>query len=97
MQSLTIIGRRWFQKGPGNTYHSAQIRIDGQPVEGIAYAYGYGDHYLTTAFEKLEADGLLNPPRILNGRELEPPWQWAQRTGVQFTNVVIDVARKKDL
>lgn len=35
MQSITIIGRRWFQRTYGNTYFSAYALIDGKPVGGL--------------------------------------------------------------
>jgi hypothetical protein len=93
VKTLTVIGRRWFQRGPGNTYHSAQIIVDGVEVEGIAFAYGYGDHYLTNAFAKLQGLGLIDPPS-------EPSlslWRWAELHGVKFTYSVTDVTRKRDL
>jgi hypothetical protein len=93
MKTLTVIGRRWFQRGPGNTYHSAQIIVDGAEVEGIGFAYGYGDHYLTTAFQKLQALGLIDPP----SEPSMPLWRWAEQQGVKFTYSVTDVTRKRDL
>lgn len=93
MKTLTILGRRWFQRGPGNTYHSATIIVDGVQVEGVGYAYGYGDQYLYSAFAKLQALGLLDPPLPAN----EAPWRWAERNQVLLTYSVTDVARKKDL
>ena len=91
-KTITIIGRRWFQKTYGNTYHSAQIVVDGKEVEGIYFAYGYGDQYLHNAFRKLQALNLI--PSVESS---ESPWYWAQQNGVSLTYTVTDVQRKKDL
>lgn len=95
-RTITILGRRWFRKGPGNTYHSAEITVDGEPVEGIDYASGYGEQYLYNAFYKLEKLGLITPMER-SGMMHESPWRWAERNHVKLTYSVVDVARKKDL
>lgn len=91
MKTITIIGRRWFNRSTGNTYHSSQIIIDGDIVEGVEFAYGYGDHYVTTAFQKLRQLGLVN------AAQNEMPWTWADTNGVKLTYTATDVQRKKDL
>lgn len=53
MKSLHIEGRRWFQHGPGNTYHSVRIFIDGALAVVLPYQYGYGDQFLQTALDWL--------------------------------------------
>jgi len=97
MRSLVVIGRRWFQRGPGNTYHSAEIIIDGNQVHKIDYAYGYGDQYLWNAFEWLEKEGYLATPRHRSNGGVEAPWRWAERNNVQLAYNATDVQRKKDL
>ena len=96
MTSLTIIGRRWFQKSYGNTYNTAQIIVDGETVEKTPRQYGYGDHYLTIAAQALERRGLLTLRHYDNG-SFEPLWQWAEANGVKFTYSPIDVPREKAL
>lgn len=54
---ITIIGKRWFQKGPGNTYHSVRVIVDGNEIGHNPYAYGYGDQYIQTAFKILQDKG----------------------------------------
>lgn len=93
MQTLTIIGRRWFQKTYGNTYHSAIAVMDGVTVLNTGRHYGYGDQYLQTAFEQLEAKGLIQPPK----EPREAIWQWAERAGVALTYTATDVSRERDL
>jgi len=55
-RSITIVGRRWFQKYYGNTYNS--VRIDVQTPSGcwsryLPPTYGYGDYYVQRATEWL--------------------------------------------
>ena len=58
IKSLFIIGRRWFARLYGNTYHKTYITINGQSVESEE-TYGYGDQYLQTAHELLHLFGSL--------------------------------------
>ena len=92
MNTITVIGRRWFNRGPGNTYHSAQIIVDGKHVDGIHFCYGYGDQYLYSAFAKLRELGL-----VTDMENTEAPWRWAEDHGILLTYSVSDVPRKKDL
>lgn len=92
MQSITVIGRRWFQKSYGNTYHTAEMLIDGTPAGKTCQHYGYGEQYLYTALDQLTAEGKI-PPR----EEGEPPWRWAQRLGITLHHSAVDVGREKDL
>lgn len=94
--TLTIIGRRWFQKSAGNTYHSVDVIVDGIQVWQSCRTYGYGDHYVQTAFEWLESAGLVTLERYPNGMK-QWPWQWAQDNGVQLDCRVTDVPRRKGL
>lgn len=90
---ITVVGRRWFQKGPGNTYHSAEIYLDDVKVEGIGFAYGYGSQYLDNAFVKLQKDELITP--VIS--ENESFLSWAKRNNVKLIYSCTDVQRKKDL
>lgn len=95
VRTITIIGRRWFQKTYGNTYHSAEILVNGKNVGRIDYAYGYGNQYLYSAFYWLEKEGYLTLERGNGGHEA--PWRWAERNGVELAYSATDVGRKKDL
>jgi hypothetical protein len=97
LKQLTVIGRRWFHRGPGNTYHSVQLVVNGEWVEGVDYAYGYGDQYLQSAEEKLEALGYITDRKRYPSGISEPLWQYCQRRGIKFTETVTEVARKRDL
>ena len=98
MKTLTIIGRRWFRRGYGGTYHTSQIIIDGKTVGKTLEQYGYGDQYIWTAFEYMAANNLLPEPlkRYSNGGS-EAIWQYCERLGITYTAEAIDVPREKDL
>lgn len=54
MKTLTIIGRRWFQRTYGNTYNTAEVLINGKHAFKTVRQYGYGDHFRTIAMDALE-------------------------------------------
>lgn len=95
-KSITVIGRRWFQKTYGNTYCSAEVLVDGVPVAKLGPAYGYGEYYLQLASEWLEAEGYIKPKNYKNGGH-EPLWAVAARTGFVLSRSVSDVKRERDL
>ena len=89
MKSLHIEGRRWFQRGPGNTYHSVRIWIDGKQVANLPYQYGYGDCFLQTALDWLKANKQVPADAEYGTLYL--------RETLGGTYSVIDVTRKGDL
>ena len=89
MASLHIEGRRWFQRGPGNTYHSVRIWIDGVQVAFLPFQYGYGEGFLQTALDWLKANGHAPADAQYGTLYL--------RETLGGTYSVIDVQRKKDL
>ncbi len=95
-KSITIIAKRWFNRGPGNTYFSAQILVDGKPVHKIDYAYGYGDHYRDCAADWLTENGYVDLPRHENGSR-QPLWEYCRENGIELYCTASDVERKKDL
>jgi len=90
-KSILIVGRRWFRKGPGTTYHSATAYVDGEVKARIDYAYGYDRQYEHNAFNSLAKLGIVSP------EETEPPWVYCERNGITYNTTVADVARKSDL
>lgn len=97
-RTLHIIGRRWFQKTFGNTYHTVQIVIDGQTVHRSEKQYGYGEQYLTTAHEWLIQSGHLPQREERNGsRGLGHTLYLREESGFEFTYECHDVQRQKDL
>jgi hypothetical protein len=51
--NVFVIGRRWFDRVNGNTYHTAEVEVNGIYVGKSRMTYGYGDQYLETAKEIL--------------------------------------------
>ena len=54
--SVTISGRRWFQRTYGNTYNTARIRCDGFAIQ-LPKGYGYGDYWSQRCREFLQGVG----------------------------------------
>jgi hypothetical protein len=93
-KSIIIIGRRWFQRTNGNTYHTAEIIIDGETVHKTPFAYGYGDQYTQSAFEWLVKSGTIPAPE----HPSECHWRHIRDIlGIAYSYQAIDVPRKKDL
>lgn len=52
IETAIIIGKKWFDKVNGNTYHTARIIINGGEADiKSPRQYGYGNSYITTAAE----------------------------------------------
>jgi len=96
MKSLVIVGKRWFQKTYGNTYHTVRIIVDGKCVQNVGRTYGYGTQYEQTAAAWLEENGYIKLTRYGNGGS-EALWQCMERMKVSYHSEAIDVERKKDL
>ena len=96
-KSITIIGRRWFQKTNGNTYHSAEIVVNGEQVHKIDYAYGYDQKYSYNAKLWLTEHGYLPGIHEKPGTPGESLWRYCERLGITLVDTVSDVRRKRDL
>ena len=97
MSVLVLIGRRWFGKTHGNTYHSVEIIVDGNCIHKIDYAYGYGQQYEDSAKNWLDANGYLPGIHKKHGTPGESLWRYCERIGIVYTRSASDVQRKKDL
>jgi len=91
MRSLNIIGRRWFERTNGNTYHTAQIIIDGKTVHKTGVRYGYGSQYNQSALEWLQENGYIGIPGPVS------LWRWCDENGIEYEDMVMDFPRKRDL
>jgi len=96
MQTITVIGKRWFQRTYGNTYNSVHILIDGKQVEYLPFGYGYGEYYLQRAASWLEANGYLTLEKYSSGIT-ESLWQACERLGIECNYWAEDVSHKRDL
>lgn len=97
IKTLKVVGRRWFNKRVGSTYHSADIFVNGEQVEGVSFRYGYDGQYMCSAFTKLEQLGIITDRIQEEGSSPESLWRWAERHGVVLDYSATNVPRKKDL
>jgi hypothetical protein len=93
---ITIIGRRWFSRTYGNTYHSCVVLVDGEEVGRADYVYGYGDGYLQTAHSLLQEAGIYpkTDDRLKDYHQFRSDMQDYRH---RFQVNVQDVDRKRDL
>lgn len=91
MKTITVLGRRWFDKPNGNTYHSVRVLVNGEEIDRRAFEYGYGDQYIQTATAMLMDYGAL--PATFDGSLT----RYTRENGIPCYIDVIDVPRKKDL
>lgn len=95
--SVTVIGRRWFRRGYGGTYHTAEIIVDGVTVHKTPMQYGYGNQYEETAAQWLEAQGYITRKAYASGGH-SPLWRVIRDDmGLAWNSQAIDVSRQKDL
>ncbi len=97
MSSLTLIGRRWWRRGPGTTYHSCEIIVNGTCVHKIELAYGPDQMYEDTAKNWLDANGYLPGIHKKDGTPGEALWRYCERMDITYSRSATDVQRKKDL
>lgn len=99
IKSLRIVGKRWFQKLYGNTYHSVLVVVETSKGESLEFFepfnYGYGEQYLQTAHE------ILVNNELFKGTYNEFYAEWLMHKGTppktKAVYDVYDVQRKKDL
>ncbi len=97
VKSIRLLGRRWFQKTFGNTYHTCEIWINDELIHTCPYAYGYGSQYRQSAEAWLDENGYLRELEHYSNSLNEPLWHYCERKNIVLTDQVIDVQRKKDL
>lgn len=95
IKSITVIGKRWFDRANGNTYHSVNVLVNGASVAFVPFTYGYGEQYVETAAQKLEELGLIKREKMPH--TYQPLWRHCEDNKIEFTQNVADVSRKKDL
>jgi hypothetical protein len=92
VRQLMLVGRRWFDRGPGNSYHSVSMYVNGECVGKVDFRYGYGDQYIQTAKDWLIEAGYL--PAI---EHTTPLWSYCRDHNIKLAYEVSEVQRKKDL
>ena len=96
MHSLRLVGRRWWQRSTGNTYHSVEIWVDDNCIHTIPFAYGYDQAFEETAMRWLEENKYLPDLHHANGGH-EALWRYCERKNIMYERSATDVARRKDL
>ena len=95
--SIVVFGRRWFQKSCGNTYHTAEIYVNGDFVCKSNPQYGYESAYMTTALEELTERNRIQPNRGEYGQFSESLRGYCNREGIQLVYSVADVGLEREL
>jgi hypothetical protein len=88
---VEVVGRRWFDRVNGNTYHTAEVFVNDKFVAKSRMTYGYDEQYVQTAKELLLEN--YNLPKGM--KETSPLWQ-LREYGVTLTKSVSD-GLKRDL
>ena len=88
VQSITVIGKQWFDRVNGNTYCSADVIVDGKLYQS-AYEYGYGDFYLQSAMAILQKAG------VIVATEYCPLWQYCSDNGIVLHEYLFDCKKSE--
>jgi len=91
-RQIVVIGKRWFEKTNGNTYHSVAVYVDGELAGRERFVYGYGNQYEQTALHLLTELGIYTE-RDAAGRLLTLH-RVVEDNGDSVISEVADVARK---
>lgn len=63
-KTITIHGKKWFDRVNGNTYHSVRATVNQGMKNEFSliceWQYGYDDHYIQTVREKLVKMGAVS-------------------------------------
>lgn len=97
MESITITGRRWFQKSYGNTYCTAEIWVDDKHIVKTEPQYGYDDHFKTIAMDELVKLGIITDREGYSNGSHEAIRFYCERKGIALHVNCYDVRREKDL
>ena len=87
---VLIIGRRWFDRVNGNTYHTAEVQVNGDFVGKSRMTYGYDEQYLETGKEIL----LEHYELPVGMTERSPLWQ-LRDYGVVLHKYAIDGLKRE--
>jgi hypothetical protein len=83
IKSITILGRKWFDKVNGNTYNTAQIMVNGETVGKTPFQYGYGDFYLQAAGLWLEENKYIKLEHYEHGGS-QSLWRYCDENKIHF-------------
>ena len=89
-RSIEVYGKSWSRRGPGGTYYTARIYVNGEHL--YTSPMQWGTPCLHVIREWLDKAGYL--PGILPGEFLR---EYCVRIGCEFFNTISDVRRERDL
>lgn len=95
-KSIRVVGRRWYNRSCGNTYHVADVYVDEELLGTFGPRYGYGEQYEQTAMDALVNARCIPKPDYATA-EHAAPWRYYDKLGIAYTRTVYDVKRKRDL
>lgn len=94
VKSITVIGKRWFDKVNGNTYCSARVYFDGIEVLRIPWTYGYGNYFEQVSKEQLDKAGLIKLKKYDNGCS-ESFWEYCNKNKINYLSEVSDGLKRE--
>lgn len=94
VQSITIIGKKWFDKVNGNTYHTAKIMVNGETVGSIPFSYGYDRMYEQNATVWLKENGYIASEKY---QDYFPLSVYCRENGIHLESWADYYPRKKDI
>ena len=101
IDQITIIGKRWFERSGGNTYHSCEVFVNGQSIGYKPFTYGYEEAYKQTALTILQEAGYFkHTGESLKSGANKDYYEFTMDMRENRNKYVIsvsDVSRKKDL
>ena len=105
VKTITVLGRRWFQRSYGNTYFTAHVVVTGINEQGedcvhrhnMPKEYGGGLYYEQAATEWLQAAGYLPGIEEYANGGMESLWRYCQRMNIELIAQAEDVSRMRDL
>ena len=96
INSITILGREWWDKVNGNSYFSCDILVNGDHIHKIPYEYGYGDQYRYAAAIWLDKNGYISLEKNDNGTS-QPLWSYCRDNNIVLYCQKFENQRKRDL
>lgn len=90
--TIQVLGKKWFDKVNGNTYHSVAVYVNNEFVGKNDFEYGYDRQYEETGRKILEQH--YNMPNGMG--ETDSLWR-LNNYGVKVLSNACNVSRKKDL
>lgn len=87
--SLSVIAKEWFDQKNGNSYFSAQIRVNDELIY-LPFQYGYGCVYIQSTHEAL----------VKHGFKCGENWnveKWANQMGIKYNFQIIENCKNRDV